>query len=144
MKTQCGSALYRSPEQLGLLPREFRACGNSYTSSVDIWALGAIVHQMLTLEIPFLDTYQDPDMTLTTLTTETAVDMDLLHGYCRDLNLFPCSCLRQHGISEEGINFVKSLMVVNPSERPTAAWALKSEWLIQSDFSPPSPETVLP
>lgn len=111
--------------------------GNSYTNHIDIWALGAIVHQMLTLEIPFRDTYtyDDPDMG-SIPTPDDAVDMDLLYGYCRNLNEFPCGSLRKHGVSEEGIEFVKSLMVVNPSERATAAAALGSRWLLRVD-SPP-------
>lgn len=105
------------------------------------------MHEMLTMEIPFLDTYQDPDMTSTTLTVDSTVDMDLLFGYCRNLYPFPCTSLRKHGVSEEGINFVKSLMVVNPSARAPAALALKSQWLIRSDPSagglkPASPRPV--
>lgn len=112
--------------------------GNSYTNHIDIWALGAIVHQMLTLEIPFRDTYtyDDPDMG-SIPTPDDAVDMDLLYGYCRNLNEFPCGSLRKHGVSEEGIEFVKSLMMVNPSERATAAAALGSRWLLRVDSPPP-------
>lgn len=140
LKTHCGTTLYRSPEQLGLLPRGLKISTKSYTNSIDLWALGAIVHEMLTQEIPFFDTYvdSDPDIATMTSTQYRAVDMDVLYGYCRGLIPFPCGSLQNHGVSEEGIEFVKSLMVVNPSERASAALAVKSPWLVRID-SPGSP-----
>lgn len=148
LRTHCGTAIYRSPEQLGILPREYRAAGNSYTNNIDIWALGAIVHEMLTLEIPFRDTYitEDSGFTSCISTDEDVVDTGLLYGYCHGANPFPCASLRSHGITEDGIDFVKSLMRVNPSERLSAAMALASEWLAQNDFTaaPESTTTTLP
>lgn len=140
LKTHCGTTLYRSPEQLGLLPRGLKISTKSYTNSIDLWALGAIVHEMLTQEIPFLDTYvdSDPDIATMTSTQYRAVDMDVLYGYCRGLIPFPCGSLQKYGVSEEVIEFVKSLMVVNPSERASAALAVKSPWLVRID-SPGSP-----
>lgn len=124
---------------------------------MDMWALGAIVHEMLTLQIPFLDTYIDDDLELTS-TADVTVDTGLLYGYCHGVNPFPCDSLHSHRVSEEEIEFLKSLMVVNPSERLSAAAALSSAWLIRNTsialpaFSttghpaaqdpPSSPETV--
>lgn len=141
LKTDCGTTIYRSPEQLGILPRELRATGNSYTSHIDIWALGAIVHQMLTTEIPFLEIYTDDTDLESIPAPDDTVDMDLLYGYCRNLNEFPCSTLRKHGVSEDGIEFVKSLMVANPSERASAAAALGSQWLVPTSTGPMSTRT---
>lgn len=146
LKTNCGTAIYRSPEQLGIVPRKFRAAGNSYTNQIDIWALGAIVHEMLTLQIPFLDTYIDEDSGPPLSTFEDVVDTGLLYTYCQGGSPFPCASLRSHGVSEDGIEFVKSLMAVNPSERPSAAVALASGWLVQVDSTdrPVSPKLLLP
>lgn len=147
LKTQCGTAIYRSPEQLGILPREFRA-GNSYTNNIDIWALGVIVHEMLTLKIPFLDTDANADSGFTSCLSivEDMVDTGLLYGYCHGANPFPCGSLRSHGVPEDGIEFVKHLMAVNPSERLSAAAALANEWLVSKDpmCGPASSEPVLP
>lgn len=134
LKTQCGTAIYRSPEQLGILPRQFQA-GNSYTNNIDIWALGVIVHEMLTLRIPFLDTFANTDSGFTSClsTVEDMVDTGLLYGYCHGANPFPCGSLRTHGVPEDGIEFVKNLMAVNPSERLSAPAALASEWLVSKD-----------
>lgn len=128
-----------------MLPRQFRAAGNSYTNQIDIWALGAIVHEMLTLQIPFLDTYVNQDSGFTMSTVEDTVDTSLLCTYCQGGSPFPCGTLRSHGVPEDGIEFVKKLMAVNPSERLSAAAALASEWLIQVDSTdrPTSPKPVL-
>lgn len=144
LKTNCGTAIYRSPEQLGILPRQFRAAGNSYTNQIDIWALGVIVHEMLTLHIPFLDSYAIEDSGFTATSVEDTVDTGLLYAYCQGADPFPCGSLRSHDVSEDGIEFVKSLMAVNPSERPSAAAALASEWLVQTDSTdgPASPEPL--
>lgn len=132
-----------------MLPREFRAAANSYTNQIDIWALGAIVHEMLTLEIPFVDTYINTDSAVSGLTTSGAqdtLDTDLLYGYCHGTKQFPTASLRSHGVGEDGIEFVKSLMAVNPRERLSAAVALTSGWLAQNDSTdgPASPERALP
>lgn len=134
LKTHCGTAIYRSPEQLGILPNQYRAPGNSYTNNIDMWALGAIVHEMLTLEIPFRDTYthNDSDLTLSIPEdTEHNVDMGLLYGYCCGVKPFPCGSLRRDGVSEAGIDFVKCLMAVDPGKRSSAVVALSSQWLIE-------------
>lgn len=99
---------------------------------------------MLTLEIPFLDTYTDDDADLGSVPTpDDTVDIDLLYRYCRNLNEFPCSSLRKHGVSEEGVEFVKSLMVANPNERASAAAALGSRWLVPTSTGPMLTSTPL-
>lgn len=148
LKTQCGTAIYRSPEQLGILPSEFRISGNSYTNNIDIWAVGAIVHEMLTLEIPFLEGPIDNANRFSGFTSclsvaEATVDTGLLYGYCHGKEPFPSASLRSHGVPEDGIQFVKSLMAVNPSKRLSAAAALACEWLVQTNC-PASSDLVLP
>lgn len=91
---------------------------------------------MLTTEIPFLEIYTDDTDLGSIPAPDDTVDMDLLYGYCRNLNEFQCSSLQKHGVSEDGIEFVKSLMVANPSERASAAAALGSQWLAQTSTGP--------
>lgn len=55
--------------------------------------------------------------------------MQLLYQYCSG-DPFPIERLRQHCVSEDGIDFVMSLMVVNPTSRVSARDALASQWLL--------------
>lgn len=57
---------------------------------------------------------------------DDTVDTGLLYCDCQGTNPFPCGSLRTHGVPEDGIEFVKSLMAVNPSKRLSAAAALAS------------------
>lgn len=55
--------------------------------------------------------------------------MNFLFEYCQGDVDFPTEILQNAQVSEEGIDFVKSLLTVNPKNRPTAAKALQSPWL---------------
>lgn len=140
LRTHCGTLCYQAPEQLGLLPRDrfarFRhAKANSYTSAIDIWALGAIVHQILTSEIPFLDT--DQDLFLSDFDSvppeekSPTLDMGLIVDYCRGGKPFPTNSLLTHRAGQSAIDFVKSLMAPKPSDRLTAENSLKSDWFVR-------------
>lgn len=132
LDTNCGTAAYRSPEQLGFLPPAYRAPRGAYTNNIDMWALGAIVHEMLTREIPFRETYPsgDTDLTLpTVVSADLMVDTGLLYAYCQGIKPFPCDSLQRAGVSDEGVEFVKNLMVVDPAKRLSAVAALANPWL---------------
>lgn len=147
LKTHCGTPIYSSPEQLGMLPHKFRSLGNAYTNSIDIWALGVIVHEMLTLEIPFLDTYasNQPDLTLSIApATDQSLDTALLHEYCKGANPFPSDSLRRACVGKDGMDFVKSLMAVDPGERVSAIVALASPWVQTRSVSQPAKKTQVP
>lgn len=102
--------------------------GNQYSLAVDVWSLGAVMHEILTSEIPFLDTYRPSDMdTDLTLCAEEAgpqLDSQRLHSYCNGSDTFPVESLEQNGVGKEGIDFVKSLMAINPADRRSAKDAL--------------------
>lgn len=106
----------------------------SYTNAVDLWAVGTVIHEILTSTIPFLDTYQEIDSAFTPSELGTTVlfdmDMDLLQNYCHGDHPFPCQWLDEIGASKITIDLVKRLMVVNPKDRVSAAAALKSPWFI--------------
>lgn len=146
LRTGCGTPAYQAPEMLSLLPQRMRVSRRgSYTEAVDIWALGAIVHEILTSEIPFLDIYEGSDWMTTeveglTLSTEAEptnlpaiVDTELLYAYCNSSE-FPTHALEKHCASKDAIELVKALMAVNPKHRVSAAGALGSPY-----FAKPEP-----
>lgn len=123
-----------------MLPRDIMTAGKtSYTNLVDLWALGAIVHQILTLEIPFQDMYDGLGISLSsldmgsTITRCATIDMRLLYGYCQGLISFPTKSFEQCAVSRHGVYFVQSLMAVDPRERVSASEALESDWLCKTE-----------
>lgn len=60
---------YALPEMLGLVPRNGMA-NMTYSNGVDIWALGCIIHEMLTGEIPFVGIIEEQDSQLSLETIE--------------------------------------------------------------------------
>lgn len=126
-----------APELIGLLPTRLKvSAGDSYTNAVDIWALDAVVHKILTSEIPFRDTYTDNSTTflsgldLRSISRQSVkIDIVLLSAYCRNSKQFPVECLERNNVPIDGIGFVGSLMVARPAGRVTAAGALNAAWL---------------
>lgn len=138
LRTQCGTALYQAPELIGLLPRRMRPEGQLYSWSVDIWALGAIVHQILTSKIPFLELVEiEEDSGYSSLEVEPSIDGELLLDYCAGRLDFPDASLTMHGASKKAIDFVKSLMAPDPKDRVSAGDALESAWLAERVSSLP-------
>lgn len=104
----------------------------SYARAVDIWSLGIIVHEILTSEIPFLQTDSD-QMSESGFESELAppeVDMTQLYEYCHGYREFPIESLQNSQVSKDGKDFVMGLLVANPRARLSAASALKSPWLL--------------
>lgn len=128
LKTYCGTPLYQAPELIGLLPRHMKTGRQVYSWGVDMWALGAVVHQVLTGEIPFLE-IDLPSDDSTVLSTEVSIDGELLLNYCAGRSLFPMASLTMHGASADAVDFIKSLMVPDPKDRASAESALQSPWL---------------
>lgn len=130
LRTHCGTVIYQAPELLGLLPKQMRQTGQSYSPSIDIWALGAVVHQVLTSEVPF--TESSPSLTGFTSMTDSgwaSIDAELLLNYCAGREPFPNATMTKQGASRDTIRFVTSLMVPDPKGRPTALDAFQSSWL---------------
>lgn len=130
-RTNCGTARYQAPEQLGLLAKQINVYSRSYTKNVDLWAFAVLVQEVLTSQIPFIEKAATPGSTIDSSTpsppSTQLLDMELLYHYGRG-EPFPSVTLRAHGASLEGINFVKSLMVPNPMYRVSAADALRDKW----------------
>lgn len=123
---------YKAPEQLGILPNHMRS-RNGYTTAIDLWALGAGIRQVLTSEIPFPDTYHHSKSMFET-SAVPEIDMAHLVAYFNDTKPFPEESLETHHASKEAIDFVKSLMIVNPRNRVSAVEALNSPWLLRPDL----------
>jgi serine/threonine protein kinase len=81
-----------------------------YTSAIDLWSLGCIIHRVVTGVVPF-----------PTLLS--------LRNYCRDPSKLP---LNMPPTMKEAGNFVQGLLIPHPAKRPVASAALESTWLTTS------------
>lgn len=142
LRSQCGTPNYQAPELSGLLPTQMTANARSYSWSVDIWSLGAVVYQVLTAEIPFL-TIDEGSADSAYYSMEPSTNNDLLKAYCADLEPFPTLSLTSNGASVIAIDFIKSLMVPDPKLRPSAADALKSDWIVEMPTSNSGPPDTI-
>lgn len=129
-----------APEQLGLLPAHL-GLGNEYTTAVDMWALGFMVHELLIGRTPFLET---PVETLSSgyPTAETGVvatDMRLMLQFCDGDVGLPLEPLQ--AIDASAIQFVKSLVVPDPRARSSAALALLNPWITGEPLAEPQADT---
>lgn len=130
LRTRIGTTHYMAPEQLGLLPHRLRL-GNEYTTAVDMWAMGFIVHELLTGKTPFLETPVElmssgyPTME----TEQVETDMRLLLQFCDGSITFPLSLLEDIKTPNTAIQFVRSLVVPDPRSRASAAQALRDPWI---------------
>lgn len=132
LRTQCGTVAYQAPEISGLLPDAMTQGVQMYTSSIDIWSLGVVIHQVLTSTIPFLKISEPVLESGFPSESESTVDIPLLVDYCRSRNPFPVASLIGHGASPNAINFVQILMVPDPKKRVSAAEALQDLWLAKA------------
>jgi len=104
MNEALGTLTYAAPEVLN----------RSYTcGSCDMWSLGVIVFILLGGYMPF----------------NSDNDAEIAHAIRR--GRYEMRNSRWGHISQEGRNFVKSLLVVNPKERLTAELALAHPWIMQ-------------
>ena len=102
--------MYGAPETLGLDPNSE---SSDYTSSVDIWSLGCVVYELL-------------------VGTNLFASWDQFARYFRGKRSFPEDILRglSPPICDVGISLLKSMLLIQPEDRPTAAEALSDVWLM--------------
>lgn len=109
LKTFCGTLAYLAPEVLA--HKQDPRVRKNYSDKVDIWSIGCMVYVILTGFLPF------PQPTQQEL-YEKIIKGQITTKY-----------LKEAGISPEGIDFIKYLLVVDPVARPSAASALLHPWL---------------
>ncbi|KAJ5366512.1 Tetratricopeptide-like helical [Penicillium brevicompactum] len=110
-----GTPGYMAPELWGVIDR-----GTDY--ACDIWALGAVIHEILTKKPAFAN--------------------DELFSVYRTQQRFPDTMLIDAGVSQMGVDFVVALMRLLPNDRLSAAVAMSNPW-IQSQFPQPVMSTMI-
>jgi calcium-dependent protein kinase len=101
MELSCGTLSYVAPEVLM----------KSYTSQCDLWSLGVIVFILLVGYMPFSG-------------CKESVTMEAIKS-----GKFTVRKDRWSRVSQQGFDFVRQLLKVNPEERMTATKALEHPWL---------------
>lgn len=118
-----------APELLGMLPRALRP-SQGYTTAVDIWALGCLVHEILTPETPFVDRSSETDVTgVPVVSGPLPTDIYLLSEFCKGIVAFPRETLEAAGVSESGMRFIQKLLVADPKSRMSAVDAVRDGWI---------------
>lgn len=101
LRTRAGTEGYVAPEVFGLLEDDSES--SSYTSAVDIWSLGCLLHYLLTRELPF-------------------ATLAVLRDYCWDGGTaFPEEELVAHRVGISGRALIRSLLALEPGNRPDAS-----------------------
>ena len=110
LHTQVSTPLYSAPEVLCL---DSNSETSDYTNSVDIWSLGCVVYELLVGTKLFASEFQ-------------------LSGYFYGKWPFPEDKLQELSppTTDIGISLLKSMLVIQPEDRPTAAGALSHGWLV--------------
>lgn len=143
LRTLIGTAHYMAPEQLRILPMDLRL-GNEYTTAVDLWALGFIVHELLTGKTPFVEIpveamssgYPNVD------TGSNMTDMLLLMQFCQGNAVLPLEPLAAVDAPNSAVLFIKSLVVPDPRARASAAQALLDPWITAQVTQTTLPQTT--
>eukprot|EP00418_Pyrodinium_bahamense_P098930 CAMPEP_0179039564 /NCGR_PEP_ID=MMETSP0796-20121207/15205_1 /TAXON_ID=73915 /ORGANISM="Pyrodinium bahamense, Strain pbaha01" /LENGTH=549 /DNA_ID=CAMNT_0020735899 /DNA_START=38 /DNA_END=1687 /DNA_ORIENTATION=+ len=102
MHVSCGTLSYVAPEVLE----------KSYTSQCDLWSMGVIAFILLAGYMPFAG-------------TESTQTKNI------QLGKYTMKKEKWAGVSEEGVQFVKALLQVNPEKRLSAQTALEHAWIAQ-------------
>ncbi|KAM9921801.1 hypothetical protein OXX59_006271 [Metschnikowia pulcherrima] len=113
MKTFCGTLAYVAPEVItGKYDSQASQDPDSnYSNLVDIWSLGCLVYVLLTSHLPFNGK------------TQAQMFQKIKSGEFLD------SPLASYNVSQDGRDFLKCCLTVDPARRFNAAQALKHPWL---------------
>ncbi|MCJ1377232.1 hypothetical protein MMC17_000324 [Xylographa soralifera] len=104
-----GTQAYMAPEILKIYGTiESNTVLDYYSSAVDLWSLGCIIYETLSNTRPFQESLS-------------------IQRYCRGES-FPVEQLNGR-LDDEGLDFLRCLLSINPTQRPTAQVALEASWL---------------
>lgn len=118
MQAACGTPDYVSPEVLN---------GDGYTSQCDMWSLGVLVFMLLCGRAPLY-----------------AERREVLHGKIRRGQV-DWKQLAKHGtVSTEAMDFLRSLLVVDPERRMDAQTAMFHPWLVKMKAGTEESIRILP
>uniref|UniRef100_A0A7S2W826 Protein kinase domain-containing protein n=1 Tax=Eucampia antarctica TaxID=49252 RepID=A0A7S2W826_9STRA len=106
LSKQCGTPFFVAPEIL---------LRNPYDEKSDMWSVGVIIYLLLSGTLPFVGRSQ----------------RELFRAIVK--GDYEMEEENWDGVSEDGVNLVKSLLVTDSSKRLTAKQALNSDWLKQDD-----------
>lgn len=109
LRTFCGTPQYFAPE---MLQEQQRPGGIGYTKAVDLWSLGVLTFVLLSGSFPFHGE----------------------NGHSTAL-AFSCSGSDWKDVSAAAVDFVCTLLTVDPARRPTAAQAVQHAWMYTSSSS---------
>jgi calcium/calmodulin-dependent protein kinase I len=109
LRTMAGTPRYAAPE----LDRwyEDEEEPYSYTQTVDVWALGILLFEMLTLQVPFPG------------------HPSSVRKYSAGKTAFPKQLLLQENITSPCIEFLMAVLQPKPKGRPTSKEAFCYEWI---------------
>lgn len=105
MRTLCGTPLYVAPEVLITGGR------STYNRKVDIWSLGVVLFTCLSGTLPFSDEYGTP------------ASEQIKRGK------FEFRSSAWKSVSIKAKTFIKRMLTVNPTERPSIDEVLRDKWL---------------
>ena len=110
--TAIGTLKYIAPEILGYVEDDENDYneGTRCNVAVDMWSLGCVLYQLLTLELPFANQRK-------------------LASYCRSGKVYPGERLEACMVSFDAISCVRGLLVPQPSIRLSAFAALQCPWV---------------
>mmetsp|Transcript_68672 Transcript_68672/g.143297 ORF Transcript_68672/g.143297 Transcript_68672/m.143297 type:complete len:407 (+) Transcript_68672:163-1383(+) len=115
MVTACGTPEYIAPEIIVTL-KEGGSSSRTYSAKVDVWAAGVILYVMLCGFQPFQ------------LESQNAMYQAIQYGR------FSFPSPEWDVVSQEAKDYIKTVLQVKPSKRPTAADCLKHPWIKQVAF----------
>jgi serine/threonine protein kinase len=118
LRTIAGTRDYTAPEVAGIYADDNEAT-DEYTSAVDIWSSGCLLHTLLTNEPPFRGF--------------------TLHMYVKGLMTFPYVLWAQRNLSDSAQNLLKRMLAPLPGDRPTAEDCLNDAWLAVQVLGYPEP-----
>lgn len=144
-RTRVGTSGYMAPEIQGFWVLPHRRRRPPFTNAVDLWAAGCIIHELLSLQLPFAREWEDgPETTMTGVCSAVdpdqvtaEIDMARLMGYCQGQLPLPVGALERSGVSPNPVELIRALLRADPSARMTAMEALETPWLSEKHLTGP-------